>query len=168
MVNVRIDSRHAARVLAATSWRRDYEKDPKLRHEAYQAEITTLVGALKQELGSLIGLLYDNHAINWGDGNSILLYEGEKKEQIVSCHLNVSNVGTIGVQYFPRIGTESSEDFQMIRNGKFEYGWLYRGQSLSSTELAELIVQHILEIGNQVVGHSVRENPKLPASEETS
>jgi hypothetical protein len=159
-----IDPHHAARVLATTSWRRDYEGDPKIQQEAFQAEVENLFEAMKKVLSAVIGLLYDNHAMNWGNKTSLHLYEGDK--QIVRCYINVESIGTVGVQYFPSIGEEKSEQFEMIRNGKYEYGWVHQGHNLPTVMLAALIIQRILEIGNGVVGYTVKKNPLFRTGEQ--
>lgn len=157
----RIDTRHAAKTLAVSSWRRDYEQNPKLRHDAFKAETTTLFEALKREIAELAGLLHDEQALNCPGEGTIRLTEGERGERIVDCYINVANIGEVGVQYLPRIGSERSETFSMIRNGKHDYGWIHGSQNLSSGELASLIVRQILEAGNEVVAYTVKHNPKL-------
>ena len=156
-----IDPKKAARTLAISAWRRDYEQSPDLRAEAFKKEVVRLFEALKADVGQSVNLLYDEHEIEWTGDNSLRLTEGESKERVVDCHLNLATPGKLGLQLFPRFGNQTSEDFSMIRNGREEYGWICRGDNITTEDLAALIIQHILEAANRVISHGVKNNPSI-------
>lgn len=156
-----IDPKKAARALAVSAWRRDYEQSAEMKAESFKREAFTLLETLKADVGQLVSLLYDEHEIEWTGENSLRLTEGERKERIVDCHLNLATPGKLGVQLFPRFGNQSVEEFSMIRNGREEYGWIYRGDNITTEDLAALIIQLILEAADRVVSHGVKNNPKI-------
>ena len=156
-----IDPKKAARILAVSAWRRDYEQSLELRTEAFKREAITLFEALKTHLGQLVGLLHDEQGIEWTGDHSLRLTEGERKERVVDCHLNLATPGKLGLQLLPRFGNQISEEFPMIRTGRENYGWLSRGDNITTEDLAALIIQHTLEAADRVVSHGVKSNPKI-------
>lgn len=156
-----IDLKKAALALAVSSWRRDYEQSLELKEEAFKREAVRLLEALKVEVGQLGSLLYAEHEVEWTGDNSLRLTEGERKEKVVDCYLNLANPGRLVIQLAPRFGNQTSEEFVMIRNSREEYGWICRGDNITTEDLATLIIQQILEAANRVVSHGVKNNPRL-------
>lgn len=156
-----IDPKKAARTLAVSAWRRDYEQSLELRTEAFNREVITLFDALKGHLGQLVGLLHDEHGIEWTGDHSLRITEGERKERVVDCHLNLATPGKLGLQLLPRFGNQLSEDFLMVRNGRENYGWTYKADSITTEDLAALIIQLTLEAADRVVSHGIKNNPKM-------
>jgi len=156
-----IDPKKAARALAVSALRRDYEQNPEMRTESFKREAFALLETLKADVGQLAGFLYDEHEIEWTGENSFRLAEGERKERVVDCHLNLATPGKLGVQLFPRFGNQISEEFSMIRNDREEYGWIYKGDNITTGALAALIIQLVLEVADRVVSHGVKNNPKI-------
>lgn len=157
-----LDPRVAAKVLATSTWRRDFEENDELQAEAHKTEVASFMEALKQELGALAEYLHDDHSLGLDQNETTLsLTEGRRQRPLARCHINKANVGALYLQYMSDVEEERRDELHLIRIWRDQYGWYRGGKILSSSEAAQLCLSRLLRYANSIVARTVNRNPKL-------
>jgi hypothetical protein len=159
----------AARTLAVSTWRREFERNHELRERVHKEEVARFTDALKEELGTLPGSLHDDHDLSLSDdGRTLVLGERGQRghtQPLARCYINTSNIGALSFQFFAGtpVEEEVKENLQLLRNWIHEYAWTSGARQLNAHEAAKFCLSRLLAHANSLVSREVANNPRLDA-----
>jgi len=154
------DPVEAARVLAISTWRRDFERDPDLRRQVHDQEVGKFLASLKEEFGRIPANLHDEHALSASDDwKTLVLTEGQPQAELVRCLIDTSNPGFLYFQYRWGLEEESKEEVRLARQGKDAYAWYQGGTALHFSAVARLCLVQLCKHANSIIAAEVSFNP---------
>lgn len=151
------DPVEAARILATTAWRRDFERSTELQRQVHDEEVAKFLAALKGEFGRIPGNLHDEHGLSPSeDWKTLMLTEG-RHQILISCHINTEKTGYLHFQYSWGLEEKSKKTIRLVRQGKDAYVWYDGRKALQS--VAKLCLAQLFNHANSHIAADVRFNP---------